>query len=94
MTSPSDQVQPANGIANGDSLHFRSFLQRRIAREPVQYIIGEWSFYNLDRLIVRAPTLIPRPETEELVDLVIQENATPPARFLEVGPGMERSAVP
>ena len=33
------------------------------------------------------PTLIPRPETEELVDLVIRSEATPPLRFLEVGPG-------
>ena len=35
----------------------------------VQYILGSWPFYPLpEELLVRAPVLIPRPETEELVD--------------------------
>jgi release factor glutamine methyltransferase len=66
---------------------FRGMVERRAAREPVQYIIGEWPFYNIDRLAVRPPTLIPRPETEELVELVLRSAARPPERFLEVGPG-------
>ena len=38
---------------------------------PVQYLVGEWDFYGLS-LEMQPPTLIPRPETEELVDRVLQ----------------------
>ena len=38
---------------------------------PVQYIIGEWDFYNIT-LKLQPPVFIPRPETEQLVDLALQ----------------------
>lgn len=64
-----------------------SLLRRRLSREPVQYIVGSWDFRDLT-LAVRHPCLIPRPETEELVDLVLQDfGASPPTAFLEVGCG-------
>lgn len=47
------------------------YALRRLHREPVQYIVGNWDFYNL-LLKVRPPVLIPRPETEELVDKIVQ----------------------
>mmetsp|Transcript_21953 Transcript_21953/g.70685 ORF Transcript_21953/g.70685 Transcript_21953/m.70685 type:complete len:437 (+) Transcript_21953:556-1866(+) len=49
---------------------FRSFVQRRLTREPVQFIVGRWAFHDID-LELRPPVLVPRPETEELVDLVL-----------------------
>jgi len=45
---------------------------RRLAGEPLQYIIGHWPFRSLD-LDVDARVLIPRPETEELVDVALGE---------------------
>jgi release factor glutamine methyltransferase len=57
-------------------------------REPVQYIIGEWDFYG-STFHCRSPILIPRPETEELVELVIaaSKNSPTPLRILDVGCG-------
>lgn len=46
---------------------FRGLLERRLAGEPVAYIIGEWEFYGLT-LDVCPDVLIPRPDTETLVD--------------------------
>lgn len=49
---------------------FRPLLRRRGAREPLQYIVGRAAFRNLD-LVVDPRVLIPRPETEELVQIVL-----------------------
>ena len=46
---------------------FRSLLARRLEGEPVAYLIGEWEFYGLT-LDVTRDVLIPRPDTETLVD--------------------------
>lgn len=48
--------------------------QRRLSGEPLQYVIGHWPFRSLD-LDVDPRVLIPRPETEELVDHVLHELA-------------------
>jgi len=50
---------------------FRPLLKRRASREPLQYILGCQPFRELE-LIVRPGVLIPRPETEQLVDEVLQ----------------------
>ena len=52
----------------------RIAAQRRLDGEPLQYIIGHWPFRGLD-LDVDARVLIPRPETEELVDIALSELA-------------------
>lgn len=52
----------------------RLAAQRRLNGEPLQYIIGHWPFRSLD-LDVDTRVLIPRPETEELVDYALQELA-------------------
>mmetsp|Transcript_14150 Transcript_14150/g.21231 ORF Transcript_14150/g.21231 Transcript_14150/m.21231 type:complete len:421 (-) Transcript_14150:10-1272(-) len=46
---------------------FSKMLERRIAKEPLQYIIGQWDFHDCV-LKIRPPCLCPRPETEELVE--------------------------
>jgi len=64
----------------------RPLVKRRAAREPLQYIIGTTEFYGLT-LKVDARALIPRHETEELVDLIIQRCESPPTRILDLGTG-------
>jgi release factor glutamine methyltransferase len=57
---------------------------------PIQYIFGEADFYNL-KFKVNNSTLIPRPETEELVDLIIKQslviNHQSPLTILDIGTG-------
>ncbi len=66
---------------------FENAIYRLKKNEPIQYIIGETEFYGLP-FKVNKHTLIPRPETEELVDWVISE--IPPLGFrgiLDIGTG-------
>ncbi|RMD80660.1 MAG: peptide chain release factor N(5)-glutamine methyltransferase [Chloroflexi bacterium] len=51
---------------------FGALVARRAAREPVAYLIGHWPFFGLD-LVVDRRVLIPRPETEVLVELALAE---------------------
>jgi release factor glutamine methyltransferase len=54
--------------------------------KPVQYVLGETIFYDCI-IKVDSHTLIPRPETEELVDLVIKENRAFKGRITDLGTG-------
>src|SRR6185295_12191508 len=64
----------------------RPLVKRRGSREPLQYIMGETEFYGLKMKVDRR-ALIPRPETERLLELVISQVTTPPARVLDLGTG-------
>ena len=55
-------------------LRLDEFISRRLKREPVQYIIGNWDFCG-HTFICEPPVLIPRPETEELVEMIIQRDS-------------------
>ncbi len=59
---------------------------------PIQYIIGETRFYNCT-IKVNSSTLIPRPETEELVDLIIKENRGFTGSLLDIGTGSGAIAI-
>lgn len=59
-------------LTNKEEARFYEVLNKRSSGYPLQYILGEWSFYNLDRLIVGEGVLIPRPETELLVDEALE----------------------
>jgi release factor glutamine methyltransferase len=52
--------------------HFDAMLGRRLAGEPVQYVLGHWAFRTLDLLVDRR-VLIPRPETEVVAGEAIDE---------------------
>lgn len=59
-------------VANAEKVSlYNSFLQRRIENEPLQYILGKWDFFDSE-FFVGEGVLIPRPETEELVEKVIE----------------------
>lgn len=67
-------------------------LDRLEKQEPIQYILGEAYFYGMD-LRVTPDVLIPRPETEELVDLIVKENDASDLRILDVGTGSGAIAI-
>lgn len=74
-------------VSGNEKALFDEFVRRRAAREPFQYITGRQEFYGLD-FIVTPDVLIPRPETELIVEnaLEIQRRMTNPV-FCEVGVG-------
>ncbi len=65
---------------------FGEFLERRLDSEPIAYILGEWEFYSL-AFETKPPVLVPRPETEHLVEVVLETIGDRPARVLDVGTG-------
>ena len=67
-----EEFVPGADLDAVPALHLAA--QRRLNGEPLQYIIGHWPFRSLD-LDVDTRGLIPRPETEELVDYALQELA-------------------
>ena len=63
----------------------RDLVRRHLEGEPVAYLIGEWEFYGLP-LDISRDVLIPRPETAELVELIVEENPNA-RRLLDIGTG-------
>ncbi|MGL6171119.1 MAG: peptide chain release factor N(5)-glutamine methyltransferase [Vibrio sp.] len=65
---------------------WQNLLARRIAGEPVAYILGEREFWSLP-LKVSPATLIPRPDTERLVELALEKAALIDGELLDLGTG-------
>ncbi len=63
---------------------FKALVKRRVAGEPFQYILGQASFYGRDFKVTPA-VLIPRPETEVLIQVL--RLGEPPATILDIGTG-------
>jgi release factor glutamine methyltransferase len=65
----------------------KTWISRRIKKEPLQYITGSCDFYGRD-FIVNPNVLIPRPETERLIDIALNRlDNSSELRILEVGTG-------
>lgn len=64
----------------------KSYIERINKNEPIQYILGEAEFYGR-KFNVAQGVLIPRNETEELVDLIIKDSKEKKIKFLDVGTG-------
>ena len=76
-------AEPEARLPVGASREFGEMVRRRVRREPVAYILGRKGFRRLELLVDRR-VLIPRPETELLVDLAVEVQ---PSRVLDVGTG-------
>lgn len=63
-----------------------SILQRLERYEPIQYVLGETEFFGLP-FLVNEGVLIPRPETEELVEIILNENKKSNLNILDIGTG-------
>jgi release factor glutamine methyltransferase len=59
-------------VSNDTGDAVRRMVDRRVAGEPLQYVLGEWSFRLLD-VTVDHRALIPRPETEQVVEVALEE---------------------
>lgn len=69
-----------------DDTFLNGIIERLQQHEPIQYILGEAWFMNF-AFRVNPAVLIPRPETEELVDLILKEVRQPLVRFADVCTG-------
>ena len=73
-------------ISSANLAQITEIVNRLILFEPIQYILGETEFYGLP-LKVNSSVLIPRPETEELVDWIIHDCSTTNPFILDIGTG-------
>ncbi len=85
-------AHPENTLAADSAARFEAMVARREAGEPVAYLVGEREFYGRP-FAVDASVLIPRPETELVVDIAKACFAVAPARVLDLGTGSGALAV-
>jgi release factor glutamine methyltransferase len=64
-------LDPARRLSDAQAARYRELLARRVRREPLQYLLGWEDFHGL-RLAVTPDVLVPRPETEGLVEWALE----------------------
>lgn len=82
-------AHPERNLSKVELAHYTGLIQRRLAGEPIAYILGEREFYGLNFKVTPA-TLIPRPDTELLVELALQripKQKQKPCKVLDMGTG-------
>ncbi|MDT8324072.1 MAG: peptide chain release factor N(5)-glutamine methyltransferase [Bacteroidota bacterium] len=83
-------------VSDDELAEFRALVRRRLNHEPVQYIVGSTEFYGLE-LAVTPAVLIPRPDTEHLIDAVLdfhkQGQLQSDLRVLDIGTGSGAIAI-
>jgi len=85
ITRESLLSRPDFELSNDDVVRLNSLIERRLKLEPVAYLTGTRQFYGLD-FDVNSSVLVPRPETEKLVEYII-DTAREKTRILDVGTG-------
>jgi release factor glutamine methyltransferase len=77
-------------LSSSQLIQLSEYCRLRKERTPLQYVIGNWDFYGFT-VLCKPPVLIPRPETEELVERILNEGFLQKlgrgARILDVGAG-------
>jgi release factor glutamine methyltransferase len=85
--SRSELYASDRALGPGERVRLRELVGRRRAREPLAYVLGEWGFRRLV-LAVDARALVPRPETEVVVErCLVHLRGLPAPRVLDVGTG-------
>jgi release factor glutamine methyltransferase len=81
-------LNPQKGMSESELLLFHFAIKDLKKGKPIQYIIGHTFFYGL-KILVNEHTLIPRPETEELVEWVLEntKDEEPPLKILDLCTG-------
>jgi release factor glutamine methyltransferase len=79
-------LKPETNVPKSRLQNIENIVEALKKFEPLQYILGETSFYGLD-FKVDTSVLIPRPETEELVDWILKENEDIPQKVIDLGTG-------
>lgn len=77
---------PEQALSAEEEANFRVLAARRAAGEPVAYLIGRREFYGRD-FTVGPQVLIPRPETEHLIEAALQRFGGRAARVVDLGTG-------
>jgi release factor glutamine methyltransferase len=86
-------AHPDAVITPEEETQYYEWLRRRAAHEPIQYIVGEQEFFGLT-FSVTPDVLIPRPETEHLVEALLERVPRDrPLRIVDVGTGSAAIAV-
>ena len=84
---------PEKAVEESDRTHFFQLIEQRQQGQPVAYLLGHREFYGHDFLL-SSDTLIPRPDTEILVDLLLEKlPAEAPVRLLDLGSGTGAIAI-
>jgi release factor glutamine methyltransferase len=73
-------------VNENDLIRINTIVERRLKGEPLQYILGKAYFYDRE-FFVNPDVLIPRPDTETLVETVLNTEKDAPARFIDIGAG-------
>ncbi len=73
-------------VTEEEEVFVKGIFQQLATHKPAQYIIGQADFYGM-QLKVDERVLIPRPETEELVELILAENPETNLSVLDIGTG-------
>lgn len=84
--SPQSLLNPDNRPGEAIVAQINEIVSEIHTHKPIQYILGETSFYELN-ICIDENTLVPRPETEEMIYKIIGSQVEAPGRIIDMGTG-------